>query len=140
LSGAYVRELLREMVEEKLPVLSRADVDLGITTLLKTEQINHLHVALSLLFSEGYTIEELKAYVPNAEEFLIHFFSLLSETIQYFDEVIVQLWLNRIQKRTPDMKRRWELRQMTQAYRDKIEEYSKKFDQIDPSDQTEENT
>jgi len=138
LSGAYVRELLREMVEESLPVLSGADIDLGIKTLLETKQISPLHIKLSLLFSEGYTLDELKVYIPNAEELLISFFSLLSETIQYFDEIIVQIWLNRIQKRTPDIRQRWELRQMTQAYRDKIEEYSRKFDQIDLSDQIEE--
>jgi len=128
LSGLFVRELFYDYVEGRLPAIYRADIDSTIQSLLRTGQIMKKHIAAAVLYCAGYTILELQSHVPDIENILVTFFSLLSENVQYHDEILLQIWLN---NGRGDAKTRRYIRAQKQktadAWRNKIEEASRSF-------------
>lgn len=128
MAGIYLRELFYQYVEELLPAVQRADIDQNITYLLKTEQIKPVHVVLAKLYCSGYSLLELEQIVPAVEEKLIHFFSLLSETMRYNDEIVLNIWLNNNSGNAKEQRyKRIQKLKIVDAWRDKIEQMSRNF-------------
>lgn len=129
MAGAYLRELFYNYTEDTLPSIYRADIDQHIDILLRTEQITNRHIVVARLYSAGFTVFELTQRVPNAEDLLVQFFSLLSESMQYDDEVVLNIWLN--SNVGSAQERRYQRSQKLKtadAWREKIEIHSRAFE------------
>lgn len=98
--------------------ITKLDIAMGIEHLIATEQITIHHIRCFKLYVFGYTIAKIAYVYPNAQELLIQFFSLLSDTIQYTDEHIIQIALSHNPKKyTPTIN----------AYRNKLDAYAREF-------------
>lgn len=105
----YVRELLFDL--DKLDIITKCDILVGIQYLYATEQINYGAVYVLNKYLEGYSTHEISSIVDdtpeNLTENITSTLALLEDRIQYFDEAIVQQGLRiypKYRRRAEEMK------------------------------------
>jgi len=95
--SAYIKELMLDYGKARRSLIERADIECSLNRLLKTGQINALHIRVLDLFISGYTLTELnnwvRAWFPNRsgviETVLIQVLSLLEAETGYTDDVFL---------------------------------------------------
>lgn len=115
--SAYIRELCLDYAVNRVDMLEKFDIEIGINNLIMHGLIGAEHLAVVRAYLSGYDLSEIVPMYPNAEELLITFFGALAYEIDYNDEYIITMGVRLYPKHAATI----------DAYRRKIEVYGRTF-------------